>query len=52
MRLTIDPFEDHPPLIVDADRVKVLQVASAARPRRNGDYASVANDEERTGFAI
>jgi hypothetical protein len=23
MRLAVDPFEDHPPLIVDPDRVKV-----------------------------
>jgi hypothetical protein len=27
MRLSICPFEDHPPLIIDPDRVKVLQVA-------------------------
>jgi hypothetical protein len=27
VRLAIDPFEDHPPLIVDPDRVKVLEGA-------------------------
>ena len=27
IRLSTNPFEDHPPLIVDPDRVKVLQVA-------------------------
>src|SRR5262245_44478321 len=27
MWLTVDPFEDHAPLIVDADRVEILQVS-------------------------
>jgi hypothetical protein len=26
MRFATEPFEDHPPLIIDPDRVKVLQV--------------------------
>ena len=27
MRLAIDPLEDHPPLIIDPDRIKLLEVA-------------------------
>jgi hypothetical protein len=27
IRLSMKPFEDHPPLSIDPDRVKVLQVA-------------------------
>jgi hypothetical protein len=27
MRLAVDPFENHPPLIVDPDRVKILEAA-------------------------
>jgi hypothetical protein len=32
MRLAIDPLEDHSPLIVDPDRVKILQVALELLP--------------------
>jgi hypothetical protein len=30
MRLAFDPFEDHPPLVVDSDRVKSLENADNA----------------------
>jgi len=27
VRLSTSPFEDHPPLLIDPDRVKILQIA-------------------------
>src|SRR6516165_4488464 len=38
VRLAVVPFEDHPPLIVDSDRVEILQITlQLLQPVRWGD---------------
>jgi hypothetical protein len=39
MRLAVDPFKDHPPLIVDSDRMKVLKSPLSFSNRFDGGIA-------------
>src|SRR5262245_60871907 len=55
MWLAIDPFEDYPPLVVDADRMKVLSsclLAFQAVRRRDHQVLEPARRVKRLKFAL
>jgi hypothetical protein len=50
MCFAIDPSEDHPPLIVDSDRVKILQVTTVNPVQRGLSFYQLGIRSGGNGF--